>query len=151
MAHRNLFSERVNNGDREYTLNIVEGINSELYLIMSNSTASGDKSEGNSFRIPVQDIGRVRDALNRIIEQMAGINPVQKHEIITPDPKNYTLDDKRKEHAHAYLPWSTEDDEKLEKLYCEGRSTKELAKVFNRNTGAITSRIKKLELRDKYK
>lgn len=150
MAHKNLFSERVSNGDREYTLNIVEGTNSESHLIISTSSGSGDKTDEKRIRIPVKDIGCLRDALNRIVEQMAGIGRTQEDDTLVQDSKSYTLEDKRKEHAHAYLPWSAEDDEKLGKLFCEGRSTKELGKVFERNVGAITSRIKKLELREKY-
>lgn len=48
------------------------------------------------------------------------------------------------------MPWSTEDDNKLELLFCEGKKVKELAQIFERNTGAISSRIKKLELKEKY-
>ncbi|MBL1408807.1 hypothetical protein [Sphingobacterium faecale] len=59
-------------------------------------------------------------------------------------------DEQRKLYPQAYMPWSTEDDERLEKLFCNGTSTKELAKMFQRNPGAIRSRIKKLELREKY-
>jgi len=66
------------------------------------------------------------------------------------DKKSYTLDDIRGQHPQAYLPWSTEDDEKLEALFCEGKTVKELANIFERKAGAITSRIKKLELREKY-
>ncbi len=50
----------------------------------------------------------------------------------------------------AYAPWTTEDDNKLEQLFCEGKKTTELAKIFGRKEGAITSRIEKLELREKY-
>jgi DNA-directed RNA polymerase specialized sigma24 family protein len=48
------------------------------------------------------------------------------------------------------LPWTAEDDNKLELLFCEGKKVKELAEIFGRNTGAINSRIKKLELKEKY-
>jgi|SRR3990172_231887 len=51
---------------------------------------------------------------------------------------------------NAYAPWTQEDDNKLEQLFCEGKKTKELAQIFRRKEGAINSRIKKLELREKY-
>src|SRR5690606_20276377 len=47
--------------------------------------------------------------------------------------------------GNAYLPWKTEDDEKLEILYYSGKKIKELGEIFERNEGAIRSRIKKLE------
>ena len=56
----------------------------------------------------------------------------------------------RETHQQAYLPWTEEDDNKLELLFCEGKKVKELAETFGRNVGAINSRIKKLELKDKY-
>ena len=35
-------------------------------------------------------------------------------------------------------------------MWCEGATTKELAEFFQRKPGAIISRIKKLELEEKY-
>ncbi|HET8572278.1 MAG TPA: hypothetical protein VFL76_00275 [Edaphocola sp.] len=64
--------------------------------------------------------------------------------------KTYTKAEKQRAHKNAYERWSTEDDEKLELLFCEGKSVKELSAIFARNEGAIESRIKKLELREKY-
>ena len=39
---------------------------------------------------------------------------------------------------------------KLESLWCEGKSIAELSDIFQRNPGAIESRIGKLELTEKY-
>ena len=59
--------------------------------------------------------------------------------------------EKQKEQPqNAYNPWTPQDDETLTVMYCEGKSKKEIAKHFNRTTGAIRSRIKKLELEDLY-
>jgi len=64
--------------------------------------------------------------------------------------KKYSVKKIRQKHEQAYMPWTQEDDSKLEILFCEGKPIKELAQVFGRNEGAINSRIKKLELREKY-
>lgn len=64
--------------------------------------------------------------------------------------KSYSFEEVRKSHKQAYEPWTTEADEKLEVLFCEGKSIKELSELFGRNDGAIRSRIKKLELKEKY-
>ena len=50
----------------------------------------------------------------------------------------------------AYLPWTESDDEKLEMFYVAGKQVKEMCRVFERNEGAIRSRIKKLQLFEKY-
>ncbi len=64
--------------------------------------------------------------------------------------KTYTKAEKQQAHKNAYERWTQEDDEKLELLFCEGKSVKELMAIFERQEGAIRSRIKKLELREKY-
>jgi (p)ppGpp synthase/HD superfamily hydrolase len=56
----------------------------------------------------------------------------------------------QQEYPNAYKPWTEEDDLELTKMWCEGAITKELAAHFQRKPSAITSRIKKLELEEKY-
>lgn len=56
----------------------------------------------------------------------------------------------RAKYPNYLKPWSDSDDETLEKLWCEGVTVKELAKMFGRNPGAIEKRIEKLELVEKY-
>lgn len=60
------------------------------------------------------------------------------------EDKSYTLDEKRKQYPNAYKPWSTADDEQLITLYNGNKSIKELMSIFERNEGAIRSRIKKI-------
>ena len=56
----------------------------------------------------------------------------------------------QQEFPNAYKPWSEEDDLELTQMWCEGATTKELATHFQRKPSAIRSRIKKLELVEKY-
>ena len=58
--------------------------------------------------------------------------------------KTYTLDEKRKEHGNAYLPWDDTADDLLCRMYDEGKSIGMLAEIFERTKGAIRSRLKKL-------
>ena len=46
--------------------------------------------------------------------------------------------------------WTRELDEELTKMYIDGGSPKDIAKHFGRTTGAIISRVKKLELEQIY-
>ncbi|MEM1406765.1 MAG: hypothetical protein AAGG59_08325 [Bacteroidota bacterium] len=64
--------------------------------------------------------------------------------------KAYSISEKRKAHKQAYEQWTNEADEQLELMYCEGKSVKELSIHFERNEGAIRTRIKKLGLDEKY-
>lgn len=63
----------------------------------------------------------------------------------------YSVEACRMDHPNAYMPWTQEDDDKLEQLFCEGKTTQELSDIFQRKQGAIRSRVKKLELEEKYK
>lgn len=56
----------------------------------------------------------------------------------------------QQEYPNAYQPWSEDDDIELTQMWCEGATTKEIAVHFQRKPSAITSRIKKLELVEKY-
>lgn len=64
--------------------------------------------------------------------------------------KDYSISTFREDYPNAYQPWTSEDDDKLELLWCEGKRVKELSEIFGRNRGAVQSRIKKLELKEKY-
>ena len=62
--------------------------------------------------------------------------------------RSKTFDKIREKHPNAYRPWSKENDEELRKLFSSGYSIADLIKKFGRKRGAITSRLKKLGLRD---
>ena len=49
--------------------------------------------------------------------------------------------------SNAYAKWTPEEDSEILKLLGRGLSIKELAKIFERNEGAIRSRIKKLTMK----
>ena len=71
---------------------------------------------------------------------------IKKAAPIKTDVKSYSLEKIRETHKQAYLPWTEETDNKLKSLFSEGKSVKELAQIFERNEGAIQSRLKKLNL-----
>lgn len=56
----------------------------------------------------------------------------------------------REKHKDAYKPWTTELDDELTVMYCEGVNIRDMSKHFGRTKGAIRSRIKKLELVELY-
>ena len=62
----------------------------------------------------------------------------------------YPIEEMRKKYPNILKKWREEEDDKLEYLYCERTTIKELCSIFGRNERAITYRIKKLELREKY-
>ena len=73
-------------------------------------------------------------------------NSSDKSKSEKPAGKNYDYQSVREKNKSAYAPWTKEDDKKLTALFQKGRSTKELAKILERTTGSVVSRIKKLQL-----
>ncbi|MDP2736838.1 MAG: PIF1 family DEAD/DEAH box helicase [bacterium] len=63
--------------------------------------------------------------------------------------KAYEVKKIRQKYGQAYLPWTEEDDCLLINLFKQGKIKSELAKIFERNKGAISSRLKKLGLLNK--
>ncbi len=74
-------------------------------------------------------------------------SPVSK---VGEEQKAYSVEKIREKHKDAYTPWTNEMDDKLTVMFCEGNTVSEMAKYFMRTKGAIRSRIKKLELKEKY-
>ncbi|TSC77779.1 MAG: AAA ATPase [Parcubacteria group bacterium Gr01-1014_29] len=60
--------------------------------------------------------------------------------------KSYSVDEARKGHPSVYLPWSEEEDERLENSFLAGIPIAELVQIHGRKPGGIMSRLKKLGL-----
>ena len=89
--------------------------------------------------IDSSELLQFRDIINKAVEYWSLETKEEKL-----SEKKYTIEEKRQEYGNAYLPWEKEADEYLVRLYEEGKSIKELTEIFERNNGAIRSRLKKL-------
>ena len=56
------------------------------------------------------------------------------------------MQEQKELHANAYVQWSESEDKELKRLYEQGFQIKDLSIIFQRNTGSIRSRLKKLGL-----
>lgn len=66
----------------------------------------------------------------------------------TEKPKTYSVENAREKNKDAYRPWTDKLDRELTLLVRGGVNIKDLAKHFGRTRGAISMRIKKLELEE---
>jgi hypothetical protein len=71
----------------------------------------------------------------------------KKEDVSQKIKKTYSQEAIRAEFPNAYALWSLDDDERLTELYQSGKTVKELVQIFQRNPGAIQSRLKKLKLK----
>ena len=66
---------------------------------------------------------------------------------IQPSQTKSHIQEQKELHANAYVQWSENEDKELKRLYEQGFQIKDLSIIFQRNTGSISSRLKKLGLR----
>jgi hypothetical protein len=127
-------------GKRTYFLDIKTSREGVKYLVLTESKRN-KKGEYQHDRVMI-----FKEHLQEFFDGMIKLAPGLGIELIGTD----YVKEIRKFFPNAYIPWTKEDDEKLEQLYCEGKTLNELTAIFKRKPGAITSRIKKLELKEKY-
>ncbi len=130
---------------RTYYFDIKESELGDMYLKITESKKSKSGFERNTVMVFEEDI---RGFLKTLQNSWNSFKNIQKER--KPEPKKYDVIEIREKFPNAYKAWSNDDDDKLELLYCEGKTTKEIAAYFGRDLGAVRSRIKKLEIKEKY-
>lgn len=143
MDKEELYSDKITKGSRTYFFDIKKSDKSVLYLKISESKKTQSGYEHHRLMIFDEDLEDFVEAMKKSLTKFKELKEPK-------DGKTYSVEKIREAHQQAYLPWTAEDDNKLELLFCEGKKVKELAEIFKRKVGAISSRIKKLELKDKY-
>lgn len=157
MDDNNIFSTQLKAGNRTYFLDVKTTQDDKRYLKITESKRVGE-SEFERYQIMVFD-DDIDEFVQKVSEAVGTIRPIpqdKKNEVAEKTlpalqyKKSYSVTEIRKTHRNAYQPWTEDDDHRLELLYCEGKSFADLSQEFGRNRGAIRSRIKKLELKEKY-
>lgn len=138
-----IYTDKLTKGNRTYFFDIKKSEKGDLYLKVSESKKTESGYEHHRLMVFDEDLKDFVEALKKSLTKFKELKEPK-------DGKTYSVEKIRETHQQAYLPWTAEDDNKLELLFCEGKKAKELAEIFGRNVGAINSRIKKLELKDKY-
>lgn len=90
------------------------------------------------------DVKNPKGGVRGVIPNKQNYSTEEDENRSTMKTKKYTLDEKRKDHGNAYLPWDEKADAILSKMYDEGNSIRLIAEVFERTEGAIKSRLVKL-------
>lgn len=149
MPDKEIYGTRLRAGRTTYFVDVQETEQGEPYLKLTESMQSGKRFEHTRILIDKEHAEDLLEAMADAVRRLMA--HASKKKVAGMDGgKAYDVEEIRQKHPHAYARWTTEDDERLEQLYCEGKTRKELAAIFGRDPGAITSRIKKLELREKY-
>ncbi|HPW67716.1 MAG TPA: DUF3276 family protein [Salinivirgaceae bacterium] len=145
MDNKEIYSDKLTKGRRTYFFDINKSEKGDFYLKVSESKKTENGFEHHRLIVFEEDIKDFSEAFERALTKFKELKEPKQ-----TNGKAYSVEKIREAHKQAYLPWTPEDDSKLELLFCEGKKVKELAQIFGRNDGAISSRIKKLELKEKY-
>lgn len=145
MDTEEIYTDKLTKGNRTYFFDIKKSEKGDLYLKVSESKKTESGYEHHRLMVFDEDLKDFVEALKKLLTKFKELKEPKQ-----TDGKTYSVEKIRETHQQAYLPWTAEDDNKLELLFCGGKKEKELAEIFGRNTGAINSRIKKLELKEKY-
>ncbi|MBI3420454.1 MAG: AAA family ATPase [Candidatus Sungbacteria bacterium] len=78
----------------------------------------------------------------------AASKPVSKNRQSADSAKSYSVDEIRKSHPAAYLPWTLDEEKRLKELFVAGMPIVELARMHGRKQGSILARLIKLGLRN---
>lgn len=138
------FSLRLTRGKRTYFFDIKKSVAGSLYIKISESKKSKKGFDRFSVVVFTEDLDQFADTFQKVLTKF--------YECKGAETMYNKGTDTGSDHSpgKSYMPWTHDDDNKLESLYCEGLTFNQLAQTFERSLGAITSRIKKLQLEDKY-
>lgn len=135
---KDIQSIKVAAGKRTYFIDVKQTREGATYLKISESKRL-DNGEYERHRIMIFE-----DDINNIVEALRTVLPHFKT-YKKPVTKS-KMEQTKEKFSNAYKPWTEEEDVNLTKLFCEGKKPKELSEIFQRNIGAINSRIDKLDL-----
>ena len=139
---KTLYSQQLNREEKTFFFDIRESKAGSLYLVIKESIRVNDGFSTNSIKVFEESLDNFNDVMKKITFKL---NEFKKQK-----SKTYTVSEKREKNNNAYAKWTQENDNLLERLFCERKTVDELSKIFGRNEGAIKSRIDKLELKLKY-
>jgi hypothetical protein len=146
MKQTEIYSTSFTAGRRTYFFDIKNSTDGDPYLTITESKKT-ENQDYDRYRVMIygEDLYKFLLTLKDVAQNFP--NPLTSALHLDSTVQGYK---KSTQHLRAGMPWQPEDDETLEELYCEGASIKDLMIAFGRSRGAITSRIKKLELKEKY-
>lgn len=139
---KTLYSQQLYREEKTFFFDIRESKAGSLYLVIKESIRVKDGFSTNSIKVFEESLENFNAVMKKITFKL--------NEFKQQKSKTYSVSEKREKNNNAYAKWTQENDNLLERLFCERKTVDELSKIFGRNEGAIKSRIDKLELKLKY-
>jgi hypothetical protein len=129
-------------GKRTYFLDLKQSREGLKFLkITESKRLDSGEYERYSIMIFEENFNQITEALRKLLHHFPSYEKIEEKSRMEQTKANF---------ANAYKAWSDEEDFKLTKLFCLRKKPTEISKILQRNPGAITSRIDKLDLKGKY-
>ena len=138
-----LYSEQIKVGKRTYFLDIKLTKEGKKFLQISENKKTDTGFDRYNVIVFEEGIEKFSEAFVRVLLRMNS-NKIQENK------NTYSVEKIRENHEKAYKSWNNDEENSLEQLFCEGKTVTEISEILGRKKGAIQSRIKKLELKEKY-
>ncbi len=160
-SRKELFTRRVSAGSRTYFFDVKQSAEGAKYLVISESREVHGKWEHDRVMVFEEHLQPFLAALQAAgcflgVPQKASAKGFERgHEsqaaraVPNEKPKS-NIDHIREIYPRAYSPWTEEEDQILLARFEADCSVKDLAKFFERQEGAIWSRLDKLQHQGEY-
>lgn len=160
-SRKELFTRRVSAGSRTYFFDVKQSAEGAKYLLISESREVHGKWEHDRvmvFEEHLQPFLTALQAAGSVIGSKkatgCGFEEDRERQVAESlpreKPKTYSLDDIRQTHHRAYRPWTEEEDKMLLARFEADCPIGDLAMFFEREEGAIRSRLRKLRDRNTF-
>lgn len=126
---------------------ILNIINNDIPLVCSDCS---NRIEDSFLFCPYCGKKLLNDDDNNLHIESGEVNSVKLEDLIPNKSYQDRIDKLRIKHPRAYEKWESEEESKLINLFNQGTSISDIAKVLERQNGAIRARLKKLGLIDEY-
>jgi hypothetical protein len=128
------FSVQFVAGSRRYSIAVMAGHDGKRYLRINENAATGLKHQNHGVNVP-------QEYIRQFLNELSGAA-----EWCDPKALQTKIESIRERYPRAYQPWTPEDDDELAERYSPEITLRELATMFQRQPGAISSRLRKLGL-----
>ncbi len=153
-GRKELCTERVTAGSRIYFFDVKESTDGTKYLVISESRQNARKQTRNRLMIFQEYLTAFNEGYEKAM-RFLGVRrrrwrltlrlPAGKgSRLFRASDRTYSVDEKRQEYPKAYAKWTPKDDKRLREEFAKGSDISELAELFQRQEGAIESRLKRL-------
>jgi len=144
MEKTELYSKKLSKGSRTYFFDIKQSEKNDLYFTITESNKRERNYEKQRVMVFEEHVPEFVDAFWDCLTTLQKLKKEKIDNVKNEDVNYYSQI--RETYPKAYTPWTKDEDNKLIFLLSEGFKINELSKIFQRNEGAIESRVRKLGL-----